>query len=199
MEMAEDYGIANWRDLVRVRSTDKQWSCLHGMTYDDLELWQQHKFALGMIEDKPVFAGDRYYNLYGRQQIAVGTDDIHKKAYWDSCTWELPKPELPKGYTPWEGGEWPGHPKDIVSCIFASGISSVLIAAEEFDWKWGASRRTADIIGYKIIEKYEEPKTVMVELPLETVKMAASCYDSMCGGVVNIIGEACRKKLEETK
>lgn len=87
MDMAEKYGIDDWRKLVRVyHSGSETWlsfasrECLFS-----IEQYHSHKFALGVVEGRPVFEGDTLYfnGIPARIRTSLNLDG------W---TWNPPKP-----------------------------------------------------------------------------------------------------------
>lgn len=120
---------------------------------------EDYELALTILEGKPVWEGDVAYNEHGEKRIA-------KKYGWcdgaGACirgiksvsgySWNPPQPKLPEGFEPWPCDNF--DQRDEVAYAYSSS--------------------TGDIIGYRIIKKYEEPKTVMVELPTGLVRFRAN-------------------------
>lgn len=101
MRMAEKHGI-DWRELVFVRHHDDElW-----MEFDSpacvfsLECYRHHKFALGVVEGKPVFEGDELYTKSGLHILVRAskepnsvTDKDGAIFYISELTWNQPAPK----------------------------------------------------------------------------------------------------------
>lgn len=59
----------------------------------------------------------------------------------------------------WNGGACPVHPKDVVEVWFRGGGSSVTVATRLF---WPHSDKDGDIIAFKVVKVYVEPKVIWV-------------------------------------
>lgn len=87
MDMAEKHGI-EWKKLIKIRigRTDKYDTFdnyLEECIMDDVDC----KFALGVVEGKPVFAGDTLYTCGVPYRFRDG-DNV-----CDGFSWNLPKPK----------------------------------------------------------------------------------------------------------
>ena len=59
----------------------------------------------------------------------------------------------------WNGGECPVHPKTVVEVWFRGGGSSVTAAHRLF---WTHSDKDGDIIAFRVVKQYAEPKVIWV-------------------------------------
>lgn len=59
----------------------------------------------------------------------------------------------------WNGGECPVHPETMVEAWFRGGGSSVTVANRLF---WTPSDKGGDIIAFKVVKPYVEPKVIWV-------------------------------------
>lgn len=69
---------------------------------------------------------------------------------WDDVTEFRVKPEIPEGFTPWEGGDCPVDPRCFVEIKLRSGFTDCQFA-EEFYWKNCGC--FDDIIAYRVIKQ----------------------------------------------
>lgn len=128
------------------------------------------EFPLAVIEGKQVWVGSVLHcrdfsfsvkevlgngKLYGVDCNRHATAEISPEL----CSWNPPAPKLPEAFEPWHGGEWTGHPKEKVEVILRD-LTTLLRRARKFRWSHEGNR--SDIIGYRLVKKYEEPKTLMV-------------------------------------
>lgn len=74
MKMAEKYGIDDWRKLVQYLEPDNEWTNIAKMC-ECLHPYYKHRFALGVVEGKPVFEGDILCNAVG-MRYTVGKNSI---------------------------------------------------------------------------------------------------------------------------
>lgn len=83
MELVEGTEL-EWEDVIRYKPTKKPLAANFEFYYiEDIEL------ALGIIEDKPVWEMDEYWNGDGDHCRATGIT-LHVKEYWSTCTWFPP-------------------------------------------------------------------------------------------------------------
>lgn len=118
MDMAEKYGIKNWKQLVRVKFYEDicPWR-EYSSSSNTLSWWNFHKFALGVVEGKPVFEGDTLYA--GELQHVI----VSKHPERDSLQCIDPKKglcDLPIRYWSWN----PPKPKTVM----------VELSLEEVEW-----------------------------------------------------------------
>lgn len=102
MDMAEKYGIDDWRKLVQFRSSEFDY--WNEKQEDKFFTDTCYRFALGVVEGKPVFEGDELYNDRGAKfKVEFGDAEFvnvfgsypdGSSAAWDleSCSWTPPKP-----------------------------------------------------------------------------------------------------------
>lgn len=50
----------------------------------------EYEFAIGILEGKPVWEGDIYYD--GNSGYKTVASEVHSKNYWAKCSWNPPKP-----------------------------------------------------------------------------------------------------------
>ena len=62
--------------------------------------------AIAIIEDKPVFIGDRYYDRKGNKQVATTHDIQWSSDWWKDCSWNTPKPKTVPVEILVEDAEW---------------------------------------------------------------------------------------------
>lgn len=75
----------DWEVAVRFKTTKNNISReLSHYIVKDIEL------AIGVIEGRPVWEGDKYYNTSSSKIIARGGSP---QDYWDKCSWHPPKPK----------------------------------------------------------------------------------------------------------
>ena len=72
----------------------------------------------------------------------------------------------------WNGGECPVHPETTVEVWFRGGGSSVTVATRLF---WTHSDKGGDIIAFKVVKAYVEPKVIWVN---ETTNIIFDAYTS---------------------
>lgn len=93
MELVEGTGLKWWKCVRRnsVQLAD-EYSVRYEMAhFDNFEL------ALGLIEGKPVWEGDGYYDPQGFKWIARKDRDF-ANYYWGTCTWLPPAPKTAPVY-----------------------------------------------------------------------------------------------------
>ena len=82
----------------------------------------------------------------------------------------------------WNGGECPVHPKDEVKVWLREDKAedNGYGKGEEWVWKWHEDYNQSDIIAFKVVKKYVEPKTIWVnEYPGEFLAAHASKEEAL--------------------
>lgn len=87
IDMAEKYGIDDWRNLVIVSQNNMHFAILAQHVFD-AGYWKYHKFALDVIEGKPLFESDMLYTSFGIPYVFKGNETDFK-----GFSWNLPKPK----------------------------------------------------------------------------------------------------------
>lgn len=87
-KMVEGTGLG-WWEAIKIK---------HGTALADSKLSpcgtvKQYELALGIIEGKPVWEGDKYYDTNGRECTAGDKRWPKNKDYWAQCYWNPPKPK----------------------------------------------------------------------------------------------------------
>jgi len=116
----------------------------------------------GVYEDHP--AGDVSWSNHG-----FGED----VAAYRILAAPAPEPEIPEGFTKWEGGEWTGSPTDRVQVIFCDEPTPYFpTEAENLDPLWCWERCPPDaqrIIAYRVAEAPAPEQDASVEVLDATV------------------------------
>lgn len=89
MEMVEGTKLG-WWEVLRANNTKAKLSedtVLAVWGKDELEL------AIGIIEGKPVWGGDKYWHSNGDYCCCKEIDRSLSKEYWSRCSWLPPKPK----------------------------------------------------------------------------------------------------------
>lgn len=89
----------------------------------------------------------------------VGTySNVPSEFHWNASPDKYMIIEMPEGYHFWEGGENPCHPKDIIAYITRDGQRVEFENRESREYRWSRDFTGDDIVAYKIVKKYVEPR-----------------------------------------
>lgn len=202
LEMVEGTGL-DWWNVVKIRIKsyvdNTSVSCFIPTFNFDFEYYENatYEFALGVVEGKPVWNGDRLYDSTGCVFTAKTIEDGRMHGYItpnivrvmpiELVSWNPPKPKNEKAD---KLRELLTIQKQSCDCIndnyfrgMYNGMDVMLACVED---------RDADFI------PAPTPKTIMVELPIDVVKSLSKGDGTSLNGYNTLI-HACRKAIKELK
>jgi hypothetical protein len=108
-----------------------------------------YRFALAVVEGKPVFEGDELYHDGIKRLFGVTTDSNKQIGYIGRWSWNPPQPVIPDGWEKWDGGECPVSGSTLVEVITDNNRYKLPMCAGAWYWDGDCAVR---IIAYRIIK-----------------------------------------------
>lgn len=97
---------------------------------------------------------------------------------------------------PWNGGDCPVHPETVVEVWFRVGSRG---EKQSGNYYWGCSGANIDIIAFRVVKEYVEPKVIWVNEESDGIHVAYDSEEQARGSVVDSLVTRIAVKYQEVR